>query len=81
GDYTWMTNVDNGPHTLLVEASDTGGKKTTQKLDFIIDTMLSEPTITLDSADDIAAVDNKTNVKMPGFNLGNIDADVTKVVV
>ncbi|EBD8496948.1 Ig-like domain repeat protein [Salmonella enterica] len=80
-DYTWLTNVANGPHTLMVEASDKAGNKTTQKLDFIIDTMLSEPTITLDSADDSAAGDNITNVKMPSFTLGNIDADVTKVVV
>ncbi len=80
-DYTWLTNVANGPHTLMVEASDKAGNKTTQKLDFIIDTILSEPTITLDSADDSAAGDNITNVKMPGFTLGNIDADVTKVVV
>ncbi|ELV2602214.1 non-fimbrial adhesin SiiE [Salmonella enterica subsp. enterica serovar Infantis] len=80
-DYTWLTNVANGPHTLMVEASDKAGNKTTQKLDFIIDTMLSEPTITLDSADDSAVGDNITNVKMPGFTLGNIDADVTKVVV
>ncbi len=80
-DYTWLTNVANGPHTLVVEASDKAGNKTTQKLDFTIDTILSEPTITLDSADDSAAGDNITNVKMPGFTLGNIDADVTKVVV
>ncbi|HCC0977085.1 TPA: non-fimbrial adhesin SiiE [Salmonella enterica subsp. enterica serovar Paratyphi C] len=80
-DYTWLTNVANGPHTLMVEATDKAGNKTTQKLDFIIDTLLSEPTITLDSADDSAAGDNITNVKMPGFTLGNIDADVTKVVV
>ncbi|EBG0644065.1 Ig-like domain repeat protein [Salmonella enterica subsp. enterica] len=80
-NYTWLTNVANGPHTLMVEASDKAGNKTTQKLDFTIDTILSEPTITLDSADDSAAGDNITNVKMPGFTLGNIDADVTKVVV
>ncbi|ENR4854952.1 non-fimbrial adhesin SiiE [Salmonella enterica] len=80
-DYTWLTNVANGPHTLMVEASDKAGNKTTQKLDFTIDTILSESTITLDSADDSAAGDNITNVKMPGFTLGNIDADVTKVVV
>ncbi|MZC49182.1 Ig-like domain repeat protein [Salmonella enterica subsp. enterica serovar Typhimurium] len=80
-DYTWLTNVANGPHTLMVEASDKAGNKTTQKLDFTIDTILSEPTITLDSEDDSAAGDNITNVKMPGFTLGNIDADVTKVVV
>ncbi len=43
---TPLTNVANGPHTLMVEASDKAGNKTTQKLDFIIDTLLSEPTIT-----------------------------------
>ncbi|MDT1795358.1 Ig-like domain-containing protein, partial [Salmonella enterica subsp. enterica serovar Oslo] len=32
-DYTWLTNVANGPHTLMVEASDKAGNKTTQKLD------------------------------------------------
>ncbi|WP_079815107.1 Ig-like domain-containing protein [Salmonella enterica] len=80
-DYTWLTNVANGPHTLVVEATDAAGNKTTQKLDFTIDTTLSEPTITLDSADDSAAGDNITNVKTPGFTLGNIDADVTRVVV
>ncbi|EFU6992993.1 Ig-like domain repeat protein, partial [Salmonella enterica subsp. enterica serovar Agbeni] len=80
-DYTWLTDVGEGKHTLTVEATDKAGNKTTQKLDFTIDTLLSEPTITLDSADDSAAGDNITNVKMPGFTLGNIDADVTKVVV
>ncbi|MIL23976.1 Ig-like domain repeat protein [Salmonella enterica] len=80
-DYTWLTDVGEGKHTLTVEATDKAGNKATQKLDFSIDTLLSEPTITLDSADDSAAGDNITNVKMPGFTLGNIDADVTKVVV
>ncbi|EIF2776607.1 Ig-like domain repeat protein [Salmonella enterica subsp. enterica serovar Infantis] len=80
-DYIWPDDVADGGYTLTVEATDKAGNKTTQKLDFIIDTMLSEPTITLDSADDSAAGDNITNVKMPGFTLGNIDADVTKVVV
>ncbi|EDC2512058.1 Ig domain protein, partial [Salmonella enterica] len=80
-DYTWLADVGEGKHTLTVEATDKAGNQTTQKLDFIIDTLLSEPTITLDSADDSAAGDNITNVKMPGFTLGNIDADVTKVVV
>ncbi|WP_079792847.1 Ig-like domain-containing protein [Salmonella enterica] len=80
-DYAWLTDVANGPHTLMVEATDAAGNKTTQKLDFTIDTTLSEPTITLDSADDSAAGDNITSVKTPGFTLGNIDADVTRVVV
>ncbi|ECG8592457.1 Ig-like domain repeat protein, partial [Salmonella enterica subsp. salamae] len=80
-DYTWLADVANGPHTLTVEATDAAGNRTTQKLDFTIDTTLSTPTIELDSADDSAAGDNITYVKTPGFTLGNIDADVTSVVV
>ncbi|EIF0160097.1 Ig-like domain repeat protein [Salmonella enterica] len=80
-DYIWPTEIVNGPHTLTVEAIDAAGNKTSQILDFTIDTTLSEPTIMLDSADDSATVDNITNVKTPGFTLGNIDADVTKVMV
>ncbi|WP_411904993.1 Ig-like domain-containing protein, partial [Salmonella enterica] len=80
-DYTWLTNVANGTHTLMVEASDKAGNKTTQKLDVTIDTILSEPTITLDSADNSAADDNITTVKMPGFTLWNNSAAVTNVAV
>ncbi|HCL5252348.1 TPA: Ig-like domain repeat protein, partial [Salmonella enterica] len=80
-DYSWLTDVGEGKHTLTVEATDAAGNKATQKLDFTIDTTLSVPTIALDSADDSAAGDNITNVKTPGFTLGNIDADVTRVVV
>lgn len=81
-DYTWLTNVANGPHTLMVEASDKAGNKTTQKLDFIIDTLLSEPTIALDSTDDSGTKgDNLTSVNKPTFILGNIDADARYVTV
>ncbi|ECI0119441.1 hypothetical protein XS87_01990 [Salmonella enterica subsp. enterica] len=81
-DYTWLTNVANGPHTLMVEASDKAGNKTTQKLDFIIDTMLSEPTIVLDNTDDSGIKgDNLTNANKPTFLLGNIDADARYVTV
>ncbi|EDT3585459.1 Ig-like domain repeat protein [Salmonella enterica subsp. enterica serovar Potsdam] len=81
-DYTWLTNVANGPHTLMVEASDKAGNKTTQQLDFIIDTLLSEPTIVLDSTDDSGTKgDNLTNVNKPTFLLGNIDADARYVTV
>ncbi|EJW6000600.1 Ig-like domain repeat protein [Salmonella enterica] len=81
-DYIWLTNVANGPHTLMVEASDKAGNKTTQKLDFIIDTMLSEPTIVLDNTDDSGTKgDNLTNVNKPTFLLGNIDADARYVTV
>ncbi|ENH1722425.1 Ig-like domain-containing protein [Salmonella enterica] len=81
-DYTWLTNVANGPHTLMVEASDKAGNKTTQQLDFIIDTLLSEPTIVLDNTDDSGTKgDNLTNVNKPTFLLGNIDADARYVTV
>ncbi|EOC5595693.1 Ig-like domain-containing protein [Salmonella enterica] len=81
-DYIWPDDVADGGYTLTVEATDKAGNKTTQELDFTIDTTLSVPTLSLDSADDSGiAGDNITNVKMPGFTLGNIDADVTKVVV
>ncbi|WP_139759068.1 Ig-like domain-containing protein, partial [Salmonella enterica] len=51
-DYTWLTDVANGSHTLTVEATDAAGNKATQNLEFNIDTLLSEPTIALDSTDD-----------------------------
>ncbi|WP_079778408.1 Ig-like domain-containing protein [Salmonella bongori] len=80
-DYTWLSDVGEGKHTLIVEATDAAGNKATERLDFTIDTTLSEPTITLDSLDDSAAGDNITNVKTPGFTLGNIDVDVASVSV
>ncbi|OSJ70137.1 Ig-like domain-containing protein, partial [Salmonella enterica] len=47
-----------------------------------IDTLLSEPTIALDSTDDSGTKgDNLTNVNKPTFILGNIDADARYVTV
>lgn len=81
-DYTWLADVGEGKHTLTVEATDKAGNQTTQKLDFIIDTMLSEPTIVLDSTDDSGTKgDNLTNANKPTFILGNIDADARYVTV
>ncbi|ECV2373546.1 Ig-like domain repeat protein [Salmonella enterica subsp. enterica serovar Tennessee] len=81
-DYTWLADVGEGKHTLTVEATDKAGNQTTQKLDFIIDTLLSEPTIVLDSTDDSGTKgDNLTNVNKPTFLLGNIDADARYVTV
>ncbi|ECC6562175.1 hypothetical protein C9610_12105 [Salmonella enterica] len=81
-DYTWLADVGEGKHTLTVEATDKAGNQTTQKLDFIIDTLLSEPTIALDSTDDSGTKgDNLTNVNKPTFLLGNIDADARYVTV
>ncbi|MGK7335598.1 Ig-like domain-containing protein, partial [Salmonella enterica] len=81
-DYTWLTDVANGSHTLTVEATDAAGNKATQNLEFNIDTLLSEPTIALDSTDDSGTKgDNLTNVNKPTFILGNIDADARYVTV
>ncbi len=81
-DYTWLADVGEGKHTLTVEATDKAGNQTTQKLDFIIDTILSEPTIVLDSTDDSGTKgDNLTNANKPTFLLGNIDADARYVTV
>ncbi|EAM8601248.1 hypothetical protein CRV33_23320, partial [Salmonella enterica] len=81
-DYTWLTDVGEGKHTLTVEATDAAGNKATQQLEFTIDTLLSEPTIALDSTDDSGTKgDNLTNVNKPTFILGNIDADARYVTV
>ncbi|HCL5307777.1 TPA: Ig-like domain-containing protein, partial [Salmonella enterica subsp. houtenae serovar 1,40:z4,z23:-] len=75
-DYTWLADVSEGKHTLTVEATDAAGNKTTQKLEFTIDTTLSVPTIVLDNTDDSGTKgDNLTNVNKPTFVLGNIDTD------
>uniref|UniRef100_UPI0020C4F6EE Ig-like domain-containing protein n=1 Tax=Salmonella enterica TaxID=28901 RepID=UPI0020C4F6EE len=37
-DYTWPNDVTDGLHTLTVEATDKAGNKTSQTLDFTIDT-------------------------------------------
>lgn len=81
-DYTWPKDVTDGLHTLTVEATDKAGNKTTQTLDFTIDTRLSTPTIAMDSRDDTGAIgDHITSVKRPGFTIGNIDADAHSVIL
>ncbi|WP_080208801.1 Ig-like domain-containing protein [Salmonella enterica] len=81
-DYTWPKDVTDGLHTLTVEATDKAGNKTTQTLDFTIDTRLSTPTITMDSRDDTGAIgDHITSVKRPGFTIGNIDSDAQSVIL
>ncbi|WP_348260050.1 Ig-like domain-containing protein, partial [Salmonella enterica] len=81
-DYTWLAHVRDGKHTLTVEATDKAGNQTTQQLDFIIHTLLSEPTIVLDNPDDSGTKgDNLTNLNKPTFFLGNIDVDARYVTV
>ncbi|ENY9374346.1 Ig-like domain-containing protein [Salmonella enterica] len=81
-EYIWPDDVTDGSHTVTVEAIDEAGNKATQTLDFTIDTTLSVPTLSLDSADDSGiAGDNITNVKTPGFTIGNIDSDAHSVIL
>ncbi|EBQ5983921.1 Ig-like domain repeat protein, partial [Salmonella enterica subsp. houtenae serovar Houten] len=81
-DYIWPDDVTDGLYTLTVEATDAAGNKTTQTLDFTIDTRLSTPTIIMDSGDDTGAPgDHITSVKTPGFTIGNIDSDAHSVVL
>ncbi|WP_411904908.1 Ig-like domain-containing protein, partial [Salmonella enterica] len=81
-DYLGPEERADGGATLTVEATGEAGNKATQTLDFTIETTLSVPTLSLDSADDSGiASDNITNVKTPGFTLNNIDTDVSRGIV
>ncbi|EFR8874812.1 Ig-like domain repeat protein, partial [Salmonella enterica] len=81
-DYTWPDDVTDGLYTLTVEATDAAGNKTTQTLNFTIDTQLSIPTIMMDRGDDTGAPgDHITSVKTPGFTIGNIDSDAHSVIL
>ncbi|EOG6411364.1 Ig-like domain-containing protein, partial [Salmonella enterica subsp. diarizonae serovar 11:k:z53] len=81
-NYNWPTDVGDGKYTLMVEAIDAAGNKATQTLEFIVDTTLSVPVITLDTANDSGvAGDNITNEKTPGFTINGIDADAIRVAV
>ncbi|OLW20619.1 hypothetical protein P289_19380, partial [Salmonella enterica subsp. arizonae serovar 18:z4,z23:- str. CVM N9135] len=81
-DYSWITDITEGVHTLTVEATDIAGNTATRTLDFTVDTTLSVPTITLDTANDSGvAGDNITNEKTPGFTINGIDTDASRVVV
>ncbi|EDU4941216.1 hypothetical protein DFW01_004526, partial [Salmonella enterica subsp. arizonae] len=81
-EYSWPGDVGEGKHTLTVEATDAAGNTATRTLEFTIDTTLSEPVITLDSADDSGNKgDNVTSDRSPGFTIENIDPDVRRVTV
>ncbi|EBP8608345.1 Ig-like domain repeat protein, partial [Salmonella enterica] len=54
-DYSWLTDVTEGAHTLTVEATDVAGNTVKETMSFTIDTTLSVPLIALDSADDSGA--------------------------
>ncbi|EDV9233473.1 Ig-like domain repeat protein, partial [Salmonella enterica subsp. arizonae] len=81
-NYSWTTDLTEGVHMLTVEATDIAGNTATRTLDFTVDTTLSVPTITLDTANDSGvAGDNITNEKTPGFTINGIDTDASRVVV
>ncbi|ELD1049192.1 Ig-like domain repeat protein, partial [Salmonella enterica] len=81
-DYNWTTDLTEGVHMLTVEATDIAGNTATRTLDFTVDTTLSVPTITLDTANDSGVPgDNITNEKTPGFTINGIDTDASRVVV
>ncbi|EGL5267148.1 hypothetical protein IQ658_004329, partial [Salmonella enterica] len=81
-EYSWPGDVGEGKHTLTVEATDAAGNTATRTLEFTIDTTLSEPVITLDSADDSGNKgDNVTSDRSPGFTIENIDPDANRVTV
>ncbi|ECJ2507089.1 Ig-like domain repeat protein, partial [Salmonella enterica subsp. arizonae] len=81
-NYSWPSDVGEGKHTLTVEVTDAAGNTATKTLDFSIDTKLSEPVITLNSADDTGVPgDGLTSRAQPSFTLQDIDADVVRVTV
>ncbi|EDE9523418.1 hypothetical protein GBE30_22510, partial [Salmonella enterica] len=81
-EYSWPDDVGEGKHTLTVEATDAAGNTATRTLEFTVDTTLSVPVITLDSADDSGnRGDNVTSVRSPGFTIENIDPDANRVTV
>ncbi|ENI7320294.1 Ig-like domain repeat protein, partial [Salmonella enterica] len=81
-DYNWTTDITDGVHTLTVKVTDVAGNTATRTLDFTVDTTLSVPTITLDTANDSGVPgDNITNEKTPGFTINGIDTDASRVVV
>ncbi|EKL5252555.1 Ig-like domain repeat protein, partial [Salmonella enterica] len=81
-DYSWLTDVTEGAHTLTVEATDVAGNTVKETMSFTIDTTLSVPLIALDSADDSGAKgDELTRVNRPTFLLDNIDNDARYVTV
>ncbi|EEJ1164918.1 Ig domain protein, partial [Salmonella enterica] len=76
-------NLTDGQHTLRIEATDTAGNVASKDLVFNIDTHLQIPTIALGAGQDTGAntSDHITNISRPTFVIGNVDADVIKVMV
>ncbi|EGU2281998.1 Ig domain protein [Salmonella enterica] len=87
GDGRWIFNVGSalpdGQHTLLVDVTDIAGNVAQETLQFTIDTTLREPTIVLDPTHDTGddTNDNLTRINKPVFIIGNVDNDVSHIVV
>ncbi|HCL5258450.1 TPA: Ig-like domain repeat protein, partial [Salmonella enterica] len=87
GDGSWVFNVDSplsdGQHSLLVDVIDIAGNVAQQTLQFTIDTTLQVPTIALDPTQDTGddTKDNLTKINKPVFIIGNVDNDVSHIVV
>ncbi len=87
GDGRWIFNVGSalpdGQHTLLVDVTDIAGNVAQETLQFTIDTTLREPTIVLDPTHDTGddTNDNLTGINKPVFIIGNVDNDVSHIVV
>ncbi|EBE2242991.1 Ig-like domain repeat protein, partial [Salmonella enterica] len=87
GDGRWIFNVGSalldGKHSLLVDVTDIAGNVAQETLQFTIDTTLREPTIVLDPTHDTGddANDNLTRINKPVFIIGNVDNDVSHIVI
>ncbi len=87
GDGRWIFNVGSalpdGQHSLLVDVTDIAGNVAQETLQFTIDTTLREPTIVLDPTHDTGddTNDNLTGINKPMFIIGNVDNDVSHIVI
>jgi sirohydrochlorin ferrochelatase len=81
--YNVPTGLADGAHTLTVNVTDNAGNTSQNALAFTVDTTISIPTVGLLDASDsgTSRTDNWTNSTLPGFAIGNIDADVVTVDV
>ncbi|HDR2795657.1 TPA: Ig-like domain repeat protein, partial [Enterobacter asburiae] len=79
---TWTEPLVDGLTNVQIKATDGAGNTASQSWSFTVDTFISAATIVLNADSDTGVVgDNITQNPTPGFTLGNIDADVTKVEV
>ncbi|WP_176487568.1 Ig-like domain-containing protein, partial [Candidatus Regiella insecticola] len=82
--------LKDGKHTLSIQTKDRAGNdseklsddKKSPALELKIDTVLSIPTLTLDTESDTGIQqDNITKNTQPAFNLGGIDDDITDISI